>query len=107
MLCRNLIAASWVIFTAGTTSIHLVNVSTPMNKYLKPSGALGQDAHDVDSPYYKRSGDIDRSKGIDMLRHLLLKELAIPAFLYVFYYVILRCGSVKSMPECFFDDQAP
>jgi hypothetical protein len=42
MLYRNLTAASWVIFTAGTASIHLVNVSTPMNKYLKPPGALGK-----------------------------------------------------------------
>jgi hypothetical protein len=42
MLYRNLTAASWVIFTVGITSIHLVNVSTPMNKYLKPPGDLGK-----------------------------------------------------------------
>jgi hypothetical protein len=32
----------------------------------------GQDAHDVDSPDYKRPGDINRSKRIGMLRRLLL-----------------------------------
>jgi hypothetical protein len=42
ILCRNLIAASWVIFTTGMASIHLLNVSTPMNKYLNPPGALGK-----------------------------------------------------------------
>jgi hypothetical protein len=42
MLCRNLTVVSWVIFTAGTTSIHLVNVLTLMKKYLKPPGALGK-----------------------------------------------------------------
>jgi hypothetical protein len=42
MLCRNLTAASWVIFTAGMTSIHLVNVSILTNKYLKLPGALGK-----------------------------------------------------------------
>jgi hypothetical protein len=42
MLCSNLTAASWVRFTIGTTSIHLVNVSILMNKYLKPLGAQGK-----------------------------------------------------------------
>jgi hypothetical protein len=42
MLCRNLIAASCVMFTTGIASIHLVNVSIPMNKYLNPLGALGK-----------------------------------------------------------------
>jgi hypothetical protein len=42
MLCKNLTAASWVIFTTGTASIHLMNVSIPMNKYLKLPGALGK-----------------------------------------------------------------
>jgi hypothetical protein len=42
MLYRNLIAASWVIFTAGMASIYLVNVSTLTNKYLNPPGALGR-----------------------------------------------------------------
>jgi hypothetical protein len=42
ILYRNLTAASWVIFTAGTASIHLVNVSIPMNKYLKSPSALGK-----------------------------------------------------------------
>jgi hypothetical protein len=32
----------WVIFTAGMASIHLVNVSTPTNKYLNPPSALGK-----------------------------------------------------------------
>jgi hypothetical protein len=41
MLYRNLTTASWVIFTVSMTSIHLVNVSTPMNKYMKPPGSLG------------------------------------------------------------------
>jgi hypothetical protein len=42
MLYRNLTAASWVMFTTGMASIHLVNVSIPMNEYLKPPGALGR-----------------------------------------------------------------
>jgi hypothetical protein len=42
MLYKNLTIASWVIFAAGTTFIHLVNVSIPTNKYLKPPGALGK-----------------------------------------------------------------
>jgi hypothetical protein len=42
MLLRNLTAASCVIFTTGVASIHLVNVSMPMNKNLKPPGALGR-----------------------------------------------------------------
>jgi hypothetical protein len=42
MLYRNLTTASWVIFTAGMASIHLVNVSTPTNKYLNPPSALGK-----------------------------------------------------------------
>jgi hypothetical protein len=40
ILCRNLNVVSWVIFTTDMASIHLVNVSTPMNKYLNPPGAL-------------------------------------------------------------------
>jgi hypothetical protein len=42
MLCRNLTAASWVIFTADMASIHLVNVLILTNKYMKPPGALGK-----------------------------------------------------------------
>jgi hypothetical protein len=42
MLYRNLTAASWVILTAGMAFIHLMNVSIPTNKYLKPPGALGK-----------------------------------------------------------------
>jgi hypothetical protein len=42
MLYRNLTAASWVIFTASMSSIHLVNMLILMNKYLKPPGALGK-----------------------------------------------------------------
>jgi hypothetical protein len=42
IFCRNLTAASWVIFTVGMTFIHLENVSIPTNKYLKPLGALGR-----------------------------------------------------------------
>jgi hypothetical protein len=40
ILCRNLTIASWVIFTAGMTSIHLMNVTILTNKYLNPPGAL-------------------------------------------------------------------
>jgi hypothetical protein len=39
-----------------------------------------------------------------MLRRLLLEELAISAFLYDFYYVIVHGRPVKSMPERFTDD---
>jgi hypothetical protein len=42
MLCRNLAAASYVIFSIGIASIHLVNVLIMMNKNLKPLGALGK-----------------------------------------------------------------
>jgi hypothetical protein len=42
MLCKNLTAASCVIFTTGVASIHLVNVLITMNKNLKPPGALGK-----------------------------------------------------------------
>jgi hypothetical protein len=42
ILCRNLIAASCVIFTTGIAFIHLVNVSIAMNKNLNPPGALGK-----------------------------------------------------------------
>jgi hypothetical protein len=63
-----------------------------------------QDVHDVDSLDCKRPGDINRPKRIDMLHHLLLKELAISTFLYDFHCVILRRGPVKSMLERFTDD---
>jgi hypothetical protein len=42
MLYRNLTDASCFMFTTGITSIHLVNVSIPTNKYLNPPGALGK-----------------------------------------------------------------
>jgi hypothetical protein len=42
MLWGNLTAASYVMFTTGVASIHLVNVSMPTNKKLKPPGALGR-----------------------------------------------------------------
>jgi hypothetical protein len=42
MLYRNLTTTSWVIFTAGMASIHLVNVSIPINKYLKLPRALSK-----------------------------------------------------------------
>jgi hypothetical protein len=42
MLYRNLTAASCIIFTTTIASIHLVNVSILMNKYLNPPGALGK-----------------------------------------------------------------
>jgi hypothetical protein len=42
MLYRNLTAASYVIFTTGIASIHLVNASIAMNKNLKLHGALGK-----------------------------------------------------------------
>jgi hypothetical protein len=45
-------------------------------------------------------------KMIDMLRRLLLEELAISIFLYDFHCVILHCGLVKSMLECFPNDRA-
>jgi hypothetical protein len=42
MLCRNLTAASYVIFATDIASIHLVNVSITTNKNLNPPGALGK-----------------------------------------------------------------
>jgi hypothetical protein len=67
----------------------------------------GQDVHDVDSPDYKGTGDIDRPKKVDMLHCLLLEELAISALLYDFHSIILCRGPIKSMPERFPDDRAP
>jgi hypothetical protein len=66
-----------------------------------------QDAQDVDSPDCKRPEDINRSKMIDMLHHLLLEELAIFTFLYDFHCVILHSRSIKSMPERFTNDRVP
>jgi hypothetical protein len=42
ILLRKLTVAFCVIFTIVVASIHLVNVSIPMNKNLKPPGALGR-----------------------------------------------------------------
>jgi hypothetical protein len=42
ILCRNLIAASYVMFTTGMPSIHLVNVSIVTNRNMNPPGALGR-----------------------------------------------------------------
>jgi hypothetical protein len=42
MLCRNLTVASYIMFTTGIASIHLVNMSILMNKYLNPPSALGK-----------------------------------------------------------------
>jgi hypothetical protein len=42
ILCRNLTAASRVIFTTGIASIYLVKVSMAMNKNLNPPGSLGK-----------------------------------------------------------------
>jgi hypothetical protein len=42
ILCRNLTAASRVIFTTGIASIYLVKVSMVMNKNLNSPGALGK-----------------------------------------------------------------
>jgi hypothetical protein len=63
--------------------------------------SLGQDAHDVNSPYRKRPGDINRPKWITMLHRLLLEELTTSAFLHDFHYVILHGRLVKSVPESF------
>jgi hypothetical protein len=42
MLCRNLTAASCMIFATGMAAIHLVNVSIATNKNLNPHVALGR-----------------------------------------------------------------
>jgi hypothetical protein len=42
-----------------------------------------------------------------MLRDFLMKELNIPAFGDDLHCVILSCGPVESMPECFGDDRMP
>jgi hypothetical protein len=42
ILCRNLTATSYMMFTTGIASIHLVNVSIVMNKNRNPLGALGK-----------------------------------------------------------------
>jgi hypothetical protein len=105
MLCRNLTAAPWVIFTVGMASIHLVNVSTLTNKYLKPPSVLGK-MPTMSIPQTVKGQEISiGQRGIGMLRRLLLEELAISAFLYDFHCVIIRRGPVKSMSECFPDDR--
>jgi hypothetical protein len=42
ILCKDLTAASYMMFTTSMASIHFVNVSIMMNKNLKPPGALGR-----------------------------------------------------------------
>jgi hypothetical protein len=42
ILYGDLTAASCVIFTTGTASIHLVNVSVATNKNMNPPGALSK-----------------------------------------------------------------
>jgi hypothetical protein len=42
MLCRNLTVPSYVMFTTGMASIHMVNVSIATNKNLNPLSALGK-----------------------------------------------------------------
>jgi hypothetical protein len=94
MLCRNLTAASWVIFTASM-AFHPLGERVNSDKQISdPTWCPRQDAHDINSPDCKRPEDIDRPKRIGMLRHLLLKELAISAFLYNFHCVILHCGPI-------------
>jgi hypothetical protein len=50
-----------------------------------------QNTHDVDSPYCKGPGDIDRPKRICMLCCLLLEELAVIALGDDLHHVILSC----------------
>jgi hypothetical protein len=101
MLWRNLTAASYVIFTTGIASIHLVNVSMPTNKNLKPPEAIGRMPM-MSIPYIaKRPGDIDGSYMIHMLRSLLLEELALFTLGDDFHRVILSYWRVESVPECF------
>jgi hypothetical protein len=68
MLCRNLTAASYGIFTTGISSIHLMNVSIAMNKNLNPLGALGR-IPTMSIPILQRSRS-DRSVKEDL--HALL-----------------------------------
>jgi hypothetical protein len=42
MICRNLTAASCMMFTIGIASIQLVKVSIMLNKNVNPLGALGK-----------------------------------------------------------------
>jgi hypothetical protein len=42
ILYRNLIVVSYVMFTTGIASIHLVNMSMVTNKNLNPPGTLGK-----------------------------------------------------------------
>jgi hypothetical protein len=65
----------------------------------------GQDAHDVDSPYYKESREINKPKRICMLRCLLLEELAVLAFGDDVHHVILGCRPVEIMPEGLANDR--
>jgi hypothetical protein len=57
MLWRNLTAASYVIFTTRIASIHLVNVSMPTNKNLKPPEAIGR-TPTMSIPYIAKGQEI-------------------------------------------------
>jgi hypothetical protein len=87
--------------------LHPLGERVDPDKYVsEPTWFPGQNDHDVESPYCKRPGDIDRLKRIGMFHRLLLKELAISILLYAFHCVILCCERVKYMPECFTNDRA-
>jgi hypothetical protein len=100
ILCRNLTVASYVMFTTGIASVH-----SDKEKF-ESSQCPGQDAHDVNSPDCEWSGEIDRLKRVSMLHSLLLKEPAVPALGDDLHRVIISCGAVETMSECFFYDRA-
>jgi hypothetical protein len=91
MLLRKLSAASCVMFTTRVASIHLVNVSMPMNKNLKPPG-------DLERIPMMSIPQIDGSKRVCMIRSLLLVELALFTLGDDFHHVILTCRPVESVP---------
>jgi hypothetical protein len=101
MLLRNLIASSYVMFTTGVASIHLVNISMLTNKNLNPPGALGRMLTMSTPHIVKRTGEIDGSKRIHMLRSLFLEELTLFTLGDDFHHIILSCRPVESVHERF------
>jgi hypothetical protein len=71
------------------------------------SWCLRQDAHNVDFPDCKGSGEINRSKRICMLRYLLFEELTVLVLGDDLHHVILNCRPVETVFEGFTYDIAP
>jgi hypothetical protein len=107
ILYRNLTTTSCVMFTTVIAFIHLVKVSIAINKNMNPLSALGR-APTMSIPQIAKGQErLIGQRGFCMLRGLLLEELTVPALSDYLHHVILSCGPVESMFECFAYDRAP